>query len=237
MSRYWMEDLGTFALALDGHKSLVRSVSSNPGHLLWSGLPSRAAARATCLRLMQDDLFSGWGLRTLSARNGGFNPLSYQLGSVWPHDTLIAAAGFWRYGFHDEAFRLIHAVLEAASRFENKRLPELFCGTDRAHGLPVPYLEANCPQAWAAAAPILAVQLFLGLVPDAPRKRCVLAPRLPEWLGRLEVRGIELAGTRMNVTVVRQGDATVIEKLEAEGLRVSEEPETAALWGLPPERR
>ena len=148
--RFWMEDQRFYALALDGEKRLVSSIASNPGHLLWCGLPDPARASAVAARVLKPDLFSGWGLRTLSAQHPAYNPLSYQLGSVWPHDTALCAAGLWRYGHHEEASRLLHAILEAAAAFEEERLPELFCGLDRSHGLPVPYEEANSPQAWAA---------------------------------------------------------------------------------------
>ena len=185
--RYWMEQEGYYAFALDGQKRQVAGISSNPGHLLWCGLPNQKRARALAERLLKPDLFSGWGLRTLSSENPAYNPLSYQRGSVWPHDTLLAAAGLWRYGHYEEASTLIRSILEAAGAFEEARLPELFCGLPRSHDLPVPYEQANIPQAWAAAAPILATQLFLGLLPDAPHGRCFVAPWLPEWLPRLEV--------------------------------------------------
>src|SRR5690606_8950494 len=118
--------------------------------------------------------FSGWGLRTLSAEHPAYNPLSYQLGSVWPHDTAIAAAGLARYGLHDAAAQLMRAVLDAGGTFDDDRLPELFAGFPRTDAPPVPYAQANDPQAWAAAAPVLAVQTLLGIVPDAPRQRCFL---------------------------------------------------------------
>ena len=119
----------------------------------------------------------------MEKRHRAYNPLSYQLGSVWPHDTAIAAAGCYRYGHAGEGASLLRAILEAAACFEEQRLPELFCGLDRSDGPPVPYAQANAPQAWAAAVPLLATQLFLGLVPDVPRGRCFLDPCLPEWLG------------------------------------------------------
>lgn len=232
--RFWMADRGFYAMALDGAKRRVQSLSSNPGHLLWCGAadPSRAASVAA--RFLQADMFSGWGLRTLSAHHRAYNPLSYQLGSVWPHDTMLAAAGLWRYGFRDEAAQLILALLEAASVFEAERLPELFCGLDRSHGLPVPYEEANSPQAWAAVVPILAAQLFLGLVPDAPRHRCILTPHLPVWLPRLELHGIAVGDGHLDITVSRRGAETVVDHLNAKDLEIVRTPSAAPLWGVPP---
>ncbi|WP_447978279.1 amylo-alpha-1,6-glucosidase [Candidatus Nitrospira bockiana] len=232
--RYWMDDRGFYAMALDGRKRQVRSVSSNPGHLLWCGLPTRPRAERLARRLLEPDLFSGWGLRTLSSRHPAYNPLSYQLGSVWPHDTILAAAGLWRYGFYDAGGRLIEAILEAAEVFEAERLPELFCGVDRSHGLPVPYEEANSPQAWAAVVPILIAQLFLGLVPDAPRQRCFLTPHLPTWLPRLELRGIGVGQGVLDVTITRRRDVTEIDHLNTKNVEVVLETPPAPLWGLPP---
>jgi glycogen debranching enzyme len=122
-SRYWTGEPGRYAMALDGDKRPVTSTASNPGHLLWTGLPSVARARATARELLRPDMFSGWGLRTLSSEHPRYNPLSYQNGSVWPHDTLLAAAGMWRYGLRDKASELILGVLEAASMFEGRRPP------------------------------------------------------------------------------------------------------------------
>ena len=232
--RYWMEEKGFYAFALDGQKRQVASISSNPGHLLWCGLsdPKRAALLAE--RLLKPDLFSGWGLRTLSSENPAYNPLSYQRGSVWPHDTLLAAAGLWRYGHYEEASMLIRAILEAAGAFEDERLPELFCGLPRAHDLPVPYEQANIPQAWAAAAPILAAQLFLGILPDAPHGRCFVSPWLPEWLPRLELRGIAIGEGSLDITVARRGTETVIEQVDGKHIEVIEGMVEAPLWGMPP---
>ncbi|HEX3089151.1 MAG TPA: trehalase family glycosidase, partial [Ilumatobacteraceae bacterium] len=188
--RYWMEDEGLYAIALDGDKQPVRTVSSNPGHLLWCGLPSPERARRSVQRLVADDMFSGWGLRTMSSKHPRYNPMAYQRGSVWPHDTMLCAAGMVRYGHDDLAAMLVQGMLEAACAFEASRLPELFCGIERELGGPVPYAEANVPQAWAAASAPLAVQLFLGAVPDAVNGRCYLDPRLPDWLPRLEIDGV-----------------------------------------------
>jgi glycogen debranching enzyme len=177
--RFWMEEEGTYALALDGQKRQVRSISSNPGHLLWCGLPSAQRANAVAERLMREDMWSGWGIRTLSAQHSAYNAISYQNGSVWPHDSALAAAGFLRYGLRDRFGEVAKGLLDAAAAFPSCRLPELFGGVARADGLPVPYREANCPQVWAAAVPVLIAQLLLGLAPDAPNDRCYVSPWLP----------------------------------------------------------
>lgn len=233
--RFWMPEAGFYALALDRDKRQVDSISSNPGQLLWTGLPRPERVAQVAARLLQPDMFSGWGLRTLSSANPAYNPLAYQVGSVWPHDTMLAAAGLWRYGLRESASTLLRATLDAANAFERERLPELFCGFDRAAGLPVPYARANSPQAWAAAAPILAVQLILGLVPDAPRGRCWCAPDLPSWLPALEVTGLAVGNGTLDIRVVRAaGGQTRIDHLDAKNLQVVQGAVEASLWGGPP---
>ena len=231
--RFFIEEDGTYALALDGDKRPLRSASSNPGHLLWCGLPTADHAATTTDRLLRSDMNSGWGLRTLSCKHPAYSALSYQRGSVWPHDTVLAAAGMFRYGLHEQGAELLRGVLEAARLFENDRLPELFCGFDSSDGPPVPYATANVPQAWAAAAPVLAVQVFLGLVPDAPRQRCFLTPWLPEWLPRLELRGIAVGGGTLDVVISRDGDSTQIDDAVGHDVDVQRGPVHAPLWGSP----
>lgn len=229
--RYWLEEEDFYAVAVDGNKEPVRTISSNPGQLLWCGLPSPDHARRSARRLLADDMFSGWGLRTLSSKHPRYNPLSYQRGSVWPHDTMLTAAGMARYGLHDEAAMLVRGVLDAAGALEDSRLPELFCGIERDLGGPVPYAEANIPQAWAAAAAPLAVQLFLGIVPDAPRGRCFIDPWLPEWLPRFEIDRLSIGGHNLRLAVSRDGEATVVEHIDANEVDVVGAETEAALWG------
>jgi glycogen debranching enzyme len=230
--RYWLPDPGFYALALDGRKRPVETITSNPGQLLWTGLPALDRADPLARRLLAPDLFTGWGLRTLSSEHVRYNPLSYQRGSVWPHDTALAAAGLARYGRRAEAATLLKAILEAARAFEGDRLPELFCGFDRALGAPVPYREADVPQAWAAAVPILAVQLLLGLVPDAPANRCFLDPWLPDWLPELQVDGIIIGRGSLSVRVEGVGDETLIGEIGG-SVEIERGAPPAALWGAP----
>jgi glycogen debranching enzyme len=229
-TRFWLEDEGFYAMALDGAKQAVRTIASNPGQLLWTGVPNATQARAVARRLLEPDLFSGWGTRTLTARHPAYNPMSYQRGSVWPHDSVLTAAGFFRYGLTDEAATLVHATLEAACAFEDERLPELFCGFDRKLGGPVPY-DANVPQAWAAAAPILAAQLFVGLVPDAPSRRCFVAPWLPEWLPELELHDVAVGDGHLSLSIARHDDTTVLESVDSTGVEVVPSTCDAPLWG------
>ena len=158
---FWLPEAGTYALALDGAKRPVDAIASNAGHCLWSGIASPVHAARLAERLLADDLFSGWGLRTLSTRMARYDPLSYHNGSVWPHDTVLVAAGLVRYGCTAAARRLLLGLLGAAARFPHQRLPELFGGQPRTpRGRPAPYPGACAPQAWAAGAIVLAADLL-----------------------------------------------------------------------------
>ncbi|MBI2953647.1 MAG: amylo-alpha-1,6-glucosidase [Chloroflexi bacterium] len=160
---FWMPEEGFFAIALDADKRRVDSLTSNPGHCLWSGIVDHAKAKPVVERLMSEEMFSGWGIRTMSSRMRAYNPLSYHNGSVWPHDNSLIAAGMLRYGFAAEANAVIDAMLDASAHFAHHRLPELFSGFPRrARGFPVEYLGANAPQAWAAGAVVLMLQTLLG---------------------------------------------------------------------------
>ncbi len=183
---FWLPDRGHYALALDRDKRPVDSLTSNVGHLLWSGIVPTARAAEVRDRLMAADMFSGWGIRTMSSRDAGYNPIEYHDGTVWPHDTAIVAEGLRRYGFRDDANRLAWALFEAAAAFDF-RLPEVFAGYDRdATTVAVEYPTASSPQAWAAAAPLLAIRTILGL--DAEGDRVTSNPSLPMAIRQLRVR-------------------------------------------------
>ncbi len=190
---FWVEARGHFALALDGEKNQVDSLTSNVGHLLFSGIVEERRAAPTVRALLRDDLFSGWGIRSMSQRDGGYNPLSYHCGSVWPHDTAICAEGMRRYGFADEAAKVADALLDAAEAFSNQ-LPEVFAGFERdAARMPVEYPGALKPQSWAAGAPLQLIRTVLGL--DAVDGRLRSKPCLPRAVERLGLRNVRVHGT------------------------------------------
>jgi glycogen debranching enzyme len=185
---FWLADRQFFALALDGEKRPVDSLTSNIGHLLWSGIVDDDKAAAVARRLLGDRLFSGWGVRSMAEGEGGYNPIAYHNGTVWPHDNGLIAAGLRRYGFKQEAGRLAYAILEAAAYFEH-RLPEVFAGYPRAlTRVPVQYPTASSPQAWAAGTPLLLLRVLLGLEPGP--NELGSDPLLPDAIGELALRGV-----------------------------------------------
>ena len=203
---FWMPDEGFFTQGLDRDKRPVPAITSNPGHCLWCGIVDEDKARLTVQRLMQDDMVSGWGIRTLSSQYPSYNPMSYHNGSIWPHDNSIVVAGFKRYGYHEEANRIVTQIIEAAQHFLYSRLPELYCGFTRDnmyHSGPAEYPVSCSPQAWAAAAPILMLQTILGLHADAHEGRVCLNPRLPGWLNRVELANLRIGQHRINLVVER----------------------------------
>lgn len=188
---FWWEREGTYVLALDGRKKQVRSVASNAGHALASGIVAPERAGRVVERLMAEDMWSGWGIRTLAASHPYYNPFSYHTGSVWPHDNAMAAGGFRRYGYDAEAARVARGIFDAASQFPGHRLPELFSGLRRDPGsFPVPYLGASSPQAWAAGSVFRLVAVLCGIharvAPDGQRELYV-NPALPEWLPEITI--------------------------------------------------
>ena len=193
---FWLPAEGFYALALDAHKRPVDSITSNPGHLLWAGLPDEQRGRQVVSRLMAPDCFTGWGIRTMASSMRAYNPLSYHNGSVWPHDTSLIAAGFRRYGCAEETTTLADGLVAASGHFDGHRLPELFCGYDRTMTpFPVDYPVACSPQAWAAGSVILTLQTLAGITP-APDALAV-SP-LPH--GRtLRLTGVPWRGDRHDV--------------------------------------
>jgi glycogen debranching enzyme len=191
---FWMEEKGVYAMALQADNKQVAVVSSNPGQALWTGIAEPDKARRTMERLMADDMFSGWGVRTLSGKEKRYNPVGYHLGTVWPHDNSIIAAGMRRYGFDDAAQRIFTGIIEAATHFEHHRLPEVFSGFGREEfEAPVRYPVANHPQAWASGAVPFLIQTVLGLEPNAfEGKLRVAQPMLPEFADWIEVRRLKV---------------------------------------------
>jgi glycogen debranching enzyme len=195
---FWSEERGGYyVVGLDSDKRGIDSMTSNMGHLLWSGIVPDERARVVARQLMSDGMFSGWGVRTMSGEERGYNPIGYHIGTVWPHDNAIVALGLARYGFREEANRIAQAQLEAAA-FTGFRLPEAFSGFERwISRFPVPYPTACSPQAWATGAPFLLVRAMLGL--DARDRELRLDPHVPEEIGRLRVRRLHAFGSEWDV--------------------------------------
>jgi glycogen debranching enzyme len=221
--RFWSERLGCYLLALaNGQPCEV--ATSNPGQVLWTGIADPERARRTAERLMREDLFSGWGVRTLSTEAAAYHPIGYHLGTVWPHDNALIADGFRRYGRDDEAERIFLGILEAAQHFPGDRLPECFAGFPRDRFLvPVRYPVACHPQAWAAGTiPALLVSA-LGLEPDGfARSLSVRRPRLPQGIETVEVRDLPLADGRVSLRYDRTSDGrTAVQVVDAAGINVA----------------
>ncbi|GIG87168.1 amylo-alpha-1,6-glucosidase [Plantactinospora endophytica] len=195
---FWLEERGGYyAVGLDGDKRPIDSMTSNMGQLLWSGIVPPERAGVVAGQLLSTHMFSGWGVRTTSTLNQCYNPIGYHSGTVWPHDNSLIAHGLARYGFRDEATRIIVAMLEAAD-FSEHRLPEAFAGYDRSYGRkPVPYPTACTPQAWASAAPMLFVRSLLGL--DALNGRVRIDPCLPPDFGRIRLSRLHAFGKRWDL--------------------------------------
>ena len=209
---FWNEAEGFYAFALDGDKNQVLSVASNPGQCLWSGIVPPDRAERVKDRLMKKDMWSGWGIRTLSADHVSFNPYNYQTGAVWPHDNGLIAVGMKRYGFHNEACKIADAIITACNYFDMNQLPELYAGMQRrASNFPVQYLEANAPQGWAAGSIFSLLQAMLGFQPDAPNERLCVDPALPDWMPELRVRDLRIASSSFDIRFAREGNETNFE--------------------------
>lgn len=216
---FWLAEEGTFALALDGQKRPCKVASSNAGQCLFGGIAEARKAAQVITRLMQDDMFCGWGIRTLSSQARRYNPMSYHNGSVWPHDNALIAAGFARYGANDRAAQLLTALFDASLTISDRRLPELFCGFPRyLHQSPVPYPVACKPQAWAAGSVFLLLQATLGLSVDAWERRVTFdRTALPPWLTRLDIRGLQVGDGRVDVSVIRDRWGAAVEVIDKKG--------------------
>ena len=202
---FWDPDEGYYVLALDGRKAQVRSVTSNAAHCLYCGIADDDKAGLVAERLMAPDMFSGWGVRTLSSGSPAYNPMSYHNGSVWPHDNAIAAAGLKRYGFDAGTARIAGGLFDVAAGARDFRLPELFCGFGRDESKSVVAYPVACiPQAWAATAPFMLLQALLGISAHAPGNTLTVdRPLLPEWLSSVHVRGIRVGASHASLAFVR----------------------------------
>nr|HEX4315304.1 glycogen debranching N-terminal domain-containing protein [Kofleriaceae bacterium] len=216
---FWVDRLGTYALALDKDKKPCEVIASNAGHVLWTGIASPERAASVARVLFADGSFTGWGIRTLDTSAARFNPISYHDGSVWPHDNALIAMGLARYGFKAECARLLGALFDASHHFELQRMPELFCGFPRRPFVgPTLYPVACAPQSWAAGAAFLLLQACLGLSIDAPRRRVVLdRSRLPANLHEVTIEGLRVAGAAIDLVCERRGDDVSVQLSRRDG--------------------
>ena len=232
---FWMEDEGFYALAIDADGRQVRSITSNPMHCIASAITEDAHVPRVVERLFREDLFSGWGVRTLSSAHPCFNPYSYHLGSIWPVEHGTFALGLMRYGLHHRVQQIARAQFEAAALFDFYRLPELFSGHPRDAGHPFPalYPNANSPQAWSASATFSLLQSMLGLYPYAPLKLLVIDPHLPDWLPEITIHDLRVGSAK--VTIRFHGESWDV--LNKEGnLHIVQQPLPWSLTATWPER-
>lgn len=205
---FWLSSEGYFAMALDGLKRPVDAMSTNAGQCLWSGIVTDEHAEVLVERMSRPDMDSGFGLRTLSDRMGGYNPMSYHNGSVWPHDTALCIAGLMRYAHVPGAVPLAHRIasgLLAAGLAFGGRLPELYCGfPSETFSPPVPYPTSCSPQAWASAAPFMLLRAFLGLEPNVPKQKVAIRPDLPREWGSLTLDRLRLAGKTLKISAAEK---------------------------------
>lgn len=206
--RFWMEDEGIFAMALDADGEQVRSVGSNALHCVATGIADEALVTRTLDRLFAKDMFSGWGVRTLSADHPSYNPYSYHRGTVWPVEHGPFAVGAYRYGCHDRVEQICRAQFQLAGLFDHYRLPECIAGhqRDEDHPFPAVYPAANSPQAWSATTSYVLLQAMLGLQPYAPLRMLFIDPYLPEWLPEITVAGMRVADALVSIRFFRKAD-------------------------------
>jgi glycogen debranching enzyme len=220
---FWMPRHSFYAQGLDRHKRLIPDIVSNPGHVLWAGAASPSHGRATARRLRRPDLASGWGIRTRSSRSKHYDPVSYQNGAVWPHDTAIAAAGMARYGDKASAARTIAEMIATAAAFDDRRIPELFGGQPKRRGIaPTQYPVACVPQAWSAAAVFLCVRTILGVEVSADGSVVTVDPLLPDGIDRFEAIGMAIGRGALDVRIVRRRGRAAIDDMQASGISVIE---------------
>jgi glycogen debranching enzyme len=216
---FWCDELGTYALALDGVKQPCRVRTSNAGQLLFTGIVRADRARMVAADLMRPHFFTGWGIRTVARGEARFNPMSYHDGSIWPHDNALIALGFARYGLKHSVEHVFEALFDAAAYMDLRRLPELFCGFRREKGRgPTLYPVACAPQAWASATPFTLLEAALGLEFDARRGEIRLRnPRLPAFLNDVILRELKLGPSSVDLRVRRHGDDVSLEVLRTRG--------------------
>ncbi len=216
---FWCEELGTYALALDGDKQPCKVRSSNAGHLLFSGIVREDRAQKVAADLMRPHFFTGWGIRTVALGEARYNPMSYHDGSIWPHDNALISLGFARYGLKHSVEQVFKGLFDAATYMDLRRLPELFCGFRREkHRGPTLYPVACAPQAWASATPFTLLEAALGLEFDVARCEIRLRnPRLPAFLDEVILRQLQLGPSTVDLRITRHGDDVSLEVLRRRG--------------------
>ena len=210
--QFWCNDLGTYALALDGRKKPCRVRTSNAGHCLFTGIASTERGKRVAETLMDENSFTGWGIRTVARTESRYNPLSYHNGSVWPHDNSIIAYGMAKYGYKKMAGQILLAMLDLSGEVELHRLPELFCGLKRrpTEG-PTLYPVACSPQAWAAATPFFILEACLGVTMQAERGRILFdRPFLPEGIPQLSIRNLRCGKASVDLLLERRGESVLV---------------------------
>jgi len=215
---FWMEDRKYFAFGLDYQKKQIASITSNPGHCLYSGIIEQDKAKALSKKLLSDELFSGWGIRTMGRKEIGYDPMSYHNGSVWPHDNSIIIAGLTRYNYRIEAIKVIDGFIKAAQYFKDNRLPELFCGFSlkEVKSL-VKYPFACSPQAWSSGSIYLIMQSILGIEADAINDKLYLNPILPEGINKVEVKNLRMGNNKINLVIIKEDDCIKLNNIRIEG--------------------
>lgn len=216
---FWCEEIGTYALALDGRKKKCAVPASNAGHALFSGIADAERAQRVATQLVDTDMFSGWGIRTVGASAARYNPMSYHNGSVWPHDNGLIALGCARYGQKEPVLRIFRALMEASGHMALKRLPELFCGFGRKQRQgPIGYPVACSPQAWAAATPLALLQASLGLSFSFDEREVRFdLPVLPDFVDQLVLKGLSLGPSSVDLLLKRHGRDAALTVLERHG--------------------
>ncbi len=236
--RFWLEEEQYVAMAIDKDNRMVKSISSDAGHCLLSGILEPDSAARVVNRMMQPDLFSGWGIRTLSSEHPAYNPFAYHRGTVWPVENGAFVLGMARYGLHGEMWRLARAIFESAALFQYDRLPEVFGGhpRDEDHPFPGLYERADSPQAWSASAPFVVMQALLGIYPYAPLKALFLDPWLPDWLPEITIEDMCIGEARVTLRFRREKDGNThykVERLDGD-LHILRQPSPWSLtagWG------
>jgi glycogen debranching enzyme len=217
---FWSDSDGFYVIALDRDKKPVRTLSSNVGQGLWSGVIQADRVPVVAGQMLSPDMFSGWGIRTMSAAAPPYNPLSYHNGSIWPHDNSLIAKGLADHGYTTEALSVMNALYQAALQFPYYRLPELFCGFEKGGDMdkPVPYPVACAPQAWAAGATFLLLQSVLGLNPDASRGQLLIKqPILPPWMENVYLRGLRIGACTVDLQFMQMNGVTTCRVLSKSG--------------------